>query len=896
MKKKASAVVPVPQVCRLAVLMAPLVTGAPHLAFSQAESFEREGEPYELRISSDKLGDGPLEVVLDDEGVEILWRVYYHFHAKMAAGADTDGDGVSDAEEAEQWTNPLKAESLPASETSYERRRKAIESFRTEPLMLDGKPASPADELAYKEAAQAGFRERLAREAAEREKRIEAWMKRTGGSRYHTGVRGSSPSLVIDVRDGRIIRAVAEGYDSNTMSNIAPLWPYDANWPGSGSVGSNVTGAAGSPLVRKICGVWDVGIPRILHQELAGRVFNMDGSTFDASESHPTAVAGIVAATGYNYSNFRGVAYQSRIDAYSANNNYYELAVLTLDKIKDMRASNHSYTTELNGWKSIEIDDVRWLEWGGDIGIDYHEDNDNDIRIYEDAHFGRYSDMSVTADQIAYGKDYHLIIKSSGNEHEESAVFQKTKKGSKIVYMQGPSGSYGTGEYFFTHYYGIDGWFSGSSNKFIPSSAMKDIVYNGSHGVGTVENEWAVLHLPDVNIINDGMANGYDSLNGGFSTAKNVLLVGALNYAESVAQYSSRGPTDDRRIKPDVVALGGDGEDGSKVDVLGAGSSTDYSGKGYGTSYASPVAAGAVTLLSEYQEKLRGPKEPLRASTFRALLCHTADDLGFPGPDYEYGWGKVDAEKAAQIIKANNERLNIAEVYIPDGGFAHYGYFASGGEDVKVTIAWNDPPGEAQSATALDPQLSVTGKKILVNDMELRLSHDGPGGGKVTVFPWAPNPVYPDAASGTGINARDNVEQCIVSSLPANEPVLLDIRQRAGTTLSGGGQWVSVITSGIKRHPGYPGYFYIVSISYFRPTPTQLGANITFRSQMGEYYKIQVAPYNAPSGVWFDMSPVLYARFPVTTITSNTTSIPSWYTGNLQWRVVSVSPNPFNIP
>jgi subtilisin family serine protease len=147
---------------------------------------------------------------------------------------------------------------------------------------------------------------------------------------------------------------------------------------------------------------------------------------------------------------------------------------------------------------------------------------------------------------------------------------------------------------------------------------------------------------------------GYDSLPP-TQVAKNTLVVGAIEgitvkketYDKSdvgMPTFSSWGPTDDGRIKPDVVAAGNNlyapvaFVPGS---IPPAESNESYRGNLSGTSFAAPTVTGTAVLLIEHYRNLFGTL-PLSATT-KGLLTHTAFDAGNVGPDYSHGWGLVDA-------------------------------------------------------------------------------------------------------------------------------------------------------------------------------------------------------------------------------------------------------------
>jgi serine protease AprX len=144
---------------------------------------------------------------------------------------------------------------------------------------------------------------------------------------------------------------------------------------------------------------------------------------------------------------------------------------------------------------------------------------------------------------------------------------------------------------------------------------------------------------------------GYDVITGS-SASKNVMTVGAVNGDKAMSDYSNWGPTDDGRVKPDIVAKGTGINSSLFADKTSkTPSDTAYSGvvNSQGTSYATPAAAAAGLLLQQYYHSLY--KTYMKSSTLKALMLGTAEDLGQPGPDPKFGWGLLDIEKAANTIK-----------------------------------------------------------------------------------------------------------------------------------------------------------------------------------------------------------------------------------------------------
>ncbi len=110
--------------------------------------------------------------------------------------------------------------------------------------------------------------------------------------------------------------------------------------------------------------------------------------------------------------------------------------------------------------------------------------------------------------------------------------------------------------------------------------------------------------------------------------ADGSITVGAVDWANnSLKAYSSNGPTDDGRMKPDITAP-------TNTRVLTATGARSIGG----TSNAAPNAAGAIALLIGAR-RLAGA--PLDVTALGDVLAAQALDLGAPGPDNRFGAGRV---------------------------------------------------------------------------------------------------------------------------------------------------------------------------------------------------------------------------------------------------------------
>jgi len=197
---------------------------------------------------------------------------------------------------------------------------------------------------------------------------------------------------------------------------------------------------------------------------------------------------------------------------------------------------------------------------------------------------------------------------------------------------------------------------------------------------------------------------GYQSItfNG---LSKNILTVGAGDDAVTsgvrdvtkgtLAYFSSMGPCDDGRIKPDLVA------NGVNVNSCISTSDTAYDATYSGTSMATPNAAGSATLLVQLYSR-EFSSQRMRSSMLKALLIHTADDVGRPGPDYQYGWGYLNVKAAADVILAH--KASLAAPKMVDDSISNasktktYSYKWDGSSSLRATLCWTDPAGTAQTA------------------------------------------------------------------------------------------------------------------------------------------------------------------------------------------------------
>jgi hypothetical protein len=279
---------------------------------------------------------------------------------------------------------------------------------------------------------------------------------------------------------------------------------------------------------------------------------------------------------------------------------------------------------------------------------------------------------------------------------------------------------------------------------------------------------------------------GYDYLTDK-SVAKNNIVVAAtfevLEYEDAsdvfMSSFSSWGPTDDGRIKPDISAKG--------VNMY---SSSGASNASYtnmsGTSMATPNVSGSLLLLQQHYNDLNG--EYMLASTLRALALHTADEAGFaPGPDYRFGWGLLNTQRAAQVISQDGTESMIITETLDANDVYTYTFKADGTQDISATIAWTDP-----AANPLPGGNEDVATPSLVNDLDLRISQDG----GVTFLPWVLDVATPTAGATNGDNVVDNVEKIEINTPEAGDYIVRVSHK--GQLLVNDSQVFSLVIEGIS--------------------------------------------------------------------------------------------------
>lgn len=291
-----------------------------------------------------------------------------------------------------------------------------------------------------------------------------------------------------------------------------------------------------------------------------------------------------------------------------------------------------------------------------------------------------------------------------------------------------------------------------------------------------------------------------DMLNG-TAVSKNVVVVAAIHEVPyytgpqdvKLAYFSSQGPADDFRIKPDISAKG--------VAVY---STTYYAPelptdaldinryqKMDGTSMASPAVAAVFALWQEWAIKHSKSKMPFTAATIRALMAHTADEAGAaPGPDHLFGWGVLNAKNGVHVMEGAMAGVDatLEEGTLQQGEeYKKTIEIKEKNKKVVVTLAWNDPAYKKYASSYGYNEKTMIDNPTLVNDLDIIIVK-----GDKSYLPWKLTKNHIDLKAVKGNNNVDNIEKI---EFTASEVGTYEIVLSHKGSLEGGKQDYSLITS-----------------------------------------------------------------------------------------------------
>jgi len=689
------------------------------------------------------LGDKRIIYDGDGDGWDDLWCAIHRDLKHRDKKMDTDGDGVSDYDEMLLWRDPFVKGPLPRKPTPEEiaegkrnaeeaaKRRIAAMAERREQLapFVVAPLATKDGSAASKETVMAERKAAVAAFAARLTAESQARRQRADALARQLGI--DTKFILPNGRIGALTEAPEGIPDFNVTYNTTAADTISTDEVLSGgSTGLSLSGNG------QTIGIWDGGDVLTTHTEFTTggvRVIDKDGVSPDGTQHHPTHVAGTIVAKGVN-SLAKGMSPSGVLDAYDFRSDFSEMA--TAVATTPVRVSNHSYGLQ-RGWGFLPVGGQNFLAWWGDTSVS----NTEDYR------YGFYDDFARTADTIGYAEPDYLSVWAAGNERGGSGV---------------PGANPANG------YYAWNGSSWQVSTLTRPNDFANDAGFDLLEGRGVAKNVLTISAVEDIV--------------GGYTSPSGVVI----------SSFSSLGPPDDGRVKPDLAANG--------VQVFSSTSNGSYLNDS-GTSMAAPTITGSLALLREHWSNLFGTA-PLRAASLKALAIHTADEAGgFAGPDYRFGWGLMNTQTAAELLTEHEQSgdalRHLKQTVLSDGDYVEFTVRAIGSQPLRVTAAWTDPAGTVP-AKAVDVDTDAT--RALVNDLDLRLIDS-----TTTHYPWKLNPANPTAAATrSGDNKRDNVEQVLVDAPTAEQEFTVRVTHK-GTLKDDTGatapQELSLVLSGVVADP-----------------------------------------------------------------------------------------------
>ena len=307
------------------------------------------------------------------------------------------------------------------------------------------------------------------------------------------------------------------------------------------------------------------------------------------------------------------------------------------------------------------------------------------------ANFGAYEKMAITVDEVMFAKEDLLILFAAGNSGTD-----KNKDG-RI-----DANSIGT---------------PGTAKNALTVGASENLLSVGGiqRKIGDLKpapENWSVAPISESKLSDD--VNG-------------------------IAMFSSRGPTADGRIKPDIVSPGTNilsvRSQQPKAEVLWGAYNQDYVYSG-GTSMACPLTAAGAAIARQFLiEKLAQSKPS--AALVKAYLLHTAAEM-FPGqygevgeahgqelltlrPNNDEGYGRTDL---AKVVSLGEKSLMVYDSLGVETGKSETKTFKTEkAGHLVVNIVWTDAPGSANASKALvndlDLEVMLPDGKILANNDQL---------------------------------------------------------------------------------------------------------------------------------------------------------------------------------
>ena len=133
-----------------------------------------------------------------------------------------------------------------------------------------------------------------------------------------------------------------------------------------------------------------------------------------------------------------------------------------------------------------------------------------------------------------------------------------------------------------------------------------------------------------------------------------------------------------------------------------------------------PGVSGTIAQLYHAYRDLNGGNDP-DAALIKGAILNTGEDLGNIGPDFRYGWGRINARRAYEVI----ENGQYVAASISQGAADSYSIpVPAGVSELRIMTYWTDYEGSTSAAIAL------------VNDVNMEVTDPN----AVTYLPWLLDP------------------------------------------------------------------------------------------------------------------------------------------------------------
>ncbi len=440
--------------------------------------------------------------------------------------------------------------------------------------------------------------------------------------------------------------------------------------------------------------------------------------------------------------------------------------------------TSRAYTLHTNGMLNLDLNGAGMQVgvWDAGVALTTHQEYGGRVIVGdEDSDVDGHASM-VTGSLISSG-----IRKEAQGVAYAANVITNDWSRDKIEVAQAAA----NGLLLSNHSYGIKSdrvpdWYFGSYIKV--TQDWDRIMYSAPYYLMVNAAGNAQKRQDNQDPIAGTTADGFDLMLG-FTLAKNCLTIAAAytkidrngNLKEAwISPYSSFGPVDDGRIKPDIAG------DGSSIFSTSAETNKSYSTFS-GTSMATPSVTGALLLLQQYHEQLYG--NYMKAATLKGLALHTADDVDSAGPDYKMGWGIMNSKRAAEVLQNKDYSTYIEEHNLEDNQVFSLEVRANGKENLMASISWTDPASEYVNSGRLNDATPA-----LVNDLDIRISQNG-----TEVYPWKLNPNSPNAPATQGDNKVDPFERIEIPNAEGSYTITVTHKG----ALTNGLQNFSLLISGV---------------------------------------------------------------------------------------------------